>query len=176
MIDPPLLQAFDQQLEASVAGLAIPSAKVFMTEIRALLMKIAKPENHPTKPWDIQGLVRITHDKREGTTAVELGPTSDKGEEKSHFRFASGGRLCFGFTLKESGARSSILSARIHYCSRSGREFRYDVIPEAKHPLTETRAHYHWSKDLRLPAPAMHPRHVLEVICSVVDGQLDLHP
>ena len=166
-----VLEAFDLVAARHADEVIGHPPKVVFLELRRYLLSEAEQNGHQTKQHEIAGLLKIDSGKT-GATIV-LGPTFDKGtSEDGSFVFGSGGRLSFGLVLKERDGKSILESARFHYKSKTEQIMRYDVTPQARDLLHDPRAHYHWADDLRLPAPILHPRHILEVLFRVVDPQM----
>ena len=169
-----LLEAFDRQAEKQAAEVIGEPPKSVFQELRNFLLREAENHDHQTKQHEIGGLLKLGQDQR--LTKVFLGPSFDKNEPESlsrkPFLLGSGGSLSFGLVLRESEGVTHLESARFQFKSKADQILRYDVTPQARDLLREPRAHYHWSADLRLPAPILHPRHILEVIFRIVDPYL----
>jgi len=165
------LEAFDFALAKHMDEVIPDRPKEVFKQLRAYLLHEAEQNNHQTQQHEVFGLLK-ERQNHNGFT-IFLGPSFDKEQSTAKpFVLGSGGSLSFGLVLKDSNGRSILEAARFHFRSKTEQVLRYDVIPEPRNLLRDPRAHYHWANDLRLPAPVLHPRHILEVLFRVVDPQL----
>jgi len=112
-----------------------------------------------------------------GEVLISLGPTFVRGPSDPPFVLASGARLSFALTLRDSGSHSSVVAYSFRYYLPTDRwpEFlRFDLNRENHpDPLAEPRCHLHPGlNEVRLPAPVLDPFAVLDRIFFVVEPAL----
>ena len=165
------LEAFDAKIaEQMEEAIPHPPKEVFK-RLRVYLLKEAEQQNHQTQQHEVSGLLKQQQDHNR--FIIFLGPAFDKEPSAlKPFVLGSGGSLSFGLVLKDSNGGSILEAAFFHFRSKKAQVIRYDITPKPRDLLDDPRAHYHWADDLRLPAPVLHPLHILEVLFRVVDPQL----
>ena len=162
----------DEGTERFLAGMALPSVKDCVAQIRTYLQK--QNADSPTQNNVHKLLKRIASHH---VTSISVGPPFEKGPPDLYFYLESGARLSFGITLRESNGRCSLVAYRFHLSLPEGQSpayYRFDLNEKAhKTPLTEPRCHYHPGVDnVRLPCPALTPLEVFDRIFMVIEPQL----
>ena len=162
----------DEGTERFLAGMALPSVKDCVAQIRIYLQRQDADFGHRNNVLRILKKVE-SHD----LTFITLGPSFDQGLTDSHFYLESGSRLSFGITLREGNRRCSLIAYRFQLNlpeSQSPSFYRFDLNEKAHEtPLNEPRCHYHPGvEDVRLPCPALTPLDVLDRIFLVIEPRL----
>ena len=165
-------KTLDGGIEQLLAGIALPSLRDSIAQIRTYLLKQDTDLGNRNNVHRILKTV-ASHD----LTFLSVGPSFDKGSTGSHFTLESGSRLSFGITLREGNGRCSLVAYRFQLNlpeSQSPSFYRFDLNEKAhKAPLTEPRCHYHPGvDDVRLPCPALSPLDVLGRIFLVIEPQI----
>jgi hypothetical protein len=165
-------KALDGGIEASLAGISLPSVRDSVAQIRTYL------QNQDADLGHRNNVARILKtDGNHGLKFISVGPSFDHGPTESHFNLESGSRLSFGITLSEGNGRCSLVAYRFQLDLPEGRSpafYRFDLNPKSHDsPLHEPRCHYHPGADeVRLPCPALTPLEVLDRIFLVIEPQL----
>jgi hypothetical protein len=165
-------KTLDGGIEQSLAGLALPSLRDSVAQIRTYLQR--QDADHRYR----NNVPRVLKTfESHGLTFISVGPSFDKGPTDSHFNLESGSRLSFGITLREGNGRCSLVGYRFQLNLPEGRSpsfYRFDLNDKAhEKPLDEPRCHYHPGvEDVRLPCPALTPLDVLDRIFLVIEPRL----
>ena len=169
---PERARLLDRGIEGLLESMVLPASHDVVARVRNYLL--TQDREMGTKN-NVYGILKVATSK--GVVFVSVGPTFDKGPEQSHFYLKSGSRLSFGFELRESNSRCSLVAYRFQLNLPNGHSppfYRFDLNREAHEtPLLEPRCHFHpGTEEVRLPCPALMPLEVLDRIFLVIEPQL----
>jgi hypothetical protein len=163
-----LARALDKRL-VTLAPAIETNAVAFLQRLRGYLLK---QDRRIGTRHNIEQIVKYDQGP-DGTFQIFLGPTIDKGNDESFFRFPSGARLSFSIALRRQAHGCELISYRFQFTfpDKHSPEFIRIDLRNKSHsdPLAEPLAHIHPGMRARLPCAPLTPTEVLDRIFFVLD-------
>jgi hypothetical protein len=161
--------ALDGGLQRLMESIILPSSRDVIAQIRTYLLSQNADAGNRNNVYQI---LKVVHSR--DLVFITLGPPFDKEPTECHYYLASGSRLSFGVTLRESNGRCALVAYRFQL-SLPGEQlpsfFRFDLNDKPHDaPLFEPRCHVHPGvDDVRLPCPPLAPLEVLDRVFFVIE-------